>query len=279
MQPSSIAICTKGNLLDQKGNRNTGLDLLRLVAVLLVLVRHLNFIEPDDTVLLTLHRGGWIGVDLFFVLSGFLVSGLLFREIKDHGRVDIVRFLIRRGFKIYPPFWVFLFTTIFGYAVLNKDINSRSLFGELAFLQNYTSSLWNHTWSLAVEEHFYFLLAAFVFGITRIGKNRIGAVVPLFFFVASTALLLRFHAWEIHPQFNSKHHLFPTHLRIDSLLLGTLLSYLFHHHNLQEKLSNVPSLAFIAIGTLLLLPAFVFEMENQRWITTFGLSMFALEAV
>jgi peptidoglycan/LPS O-acetylase OafA/YrhL len=86
-----------------------------------------------------------VGVDLFFVLSSFLVSGLLFSEIKKTGSVKLGRFLIRRGLKIYPSFYIFIFFTIFGYAVLNRDINSRSLFGELTFLQNYNSSLWNHT--------------------------------------------------------------------------------------------------------------------------------------
>ncbi|MGV3632340.1 MAG: acyltransferase family protein [Bacteroidota bacterium] len=83
------------------GMRNPGLDVLRAIAVILVLARHsnLNF---------WLTKFGWLGVDLFFVLSGFLVAGLLFAEYKKHGAIDLKRFLVKRAFKILPPFYVFL---------------------------------------------------------------------------------------------------------------------------------------------------------------------------
>ena len=53
-------------------------------------------------------RFGWTGVDLFFVLSGFLVGGLLFRELRQQSGLDVRRFIIRRGFKIWPSYLVFL---------------------------------------------------------------------------------------------------------------------------------------------------------------------------
>src|SRR6266851_2933114 len=77
--------------------RNPALDALRGAAVLVVFSRHIAF--P------IIGRFGWVGVDLFFVLSGFLVSGLLFREFQRTGHVQPGRFLIRRAFKIYPQFY------------------------------------------------------------------------------------------------------------------------------------------------------------------------------
>ena len=77
--------------------RITSIDFLRGVAVLLVVFRHI-MLEP------ILSNIGWVGVDLFFVLSGFLVSNLLFQEYKQTKTVKPIRFLIRRGFKIYPLF-------------------------------------------------------------------------------------------------------------------------------------------------------------------------------
>ena len=77
--------------------RNESLDVLRCVAVLLVVGYHMPYYRLWG-------RIGWIGVDLFFVLSGFLISGLLFREFRDTGSIDVKRFLIRRGLKIYPSF-------------------------------------------------------------------------------------------------------------------------------------------------------------------------------
>jgi len=89
------------------------LDVLRAAAILLVLGRHMapkhfqDLHSLEDIApawvrlgLETLQRGGWIGVDLFFVLSGFLVSGLLFQEHLKTGEMSPARFLIRRGFKI-----------------------------------------------------------------------------------------------------------------------------------------------------------------------------------
>src|SRR5271165_4056899 len=90
--------------------RVLSLDVLRALAVLLVLGRHMD-LSPADVpgvmrgVAATWYRGGWIGVDLFFVLSGFLVSGLLFREYRRHNSLAVPRFLVRRGFRIYPAFF------------------------------------------------------------------------------------------------------------------------------------------------------------------------------
>ncbi len=86
--------------------RNKGLDFLRLIAVVLVLVRHLVLPHQPGVLLSMLNQAGWIGVDLFFVLSGFLISSLLFGEYQATGDIDTIRFLVRRAFKIYPPFWV-----------------------------------------------------------------------------------------------------------------------------------------------------------------------------
>jgi len=110
--------------------RNLGLDLLRLLAVSLVMFRHLPGDVGRTAELAILFRGGWIGVDLFFVLSGFLISGLLFREHQKTGRLDVVHFLIRRGFKIYPVFWAMLAVTIMVLAILKQPIPGRALAGE-----------------------------------------------------------------------------------------------------------------------------------------------------
>src|SRR6478672_10765344 len=82
--------------------RNQTLDVLRGIAVLAVIIHH--YAGSEDSIL---HLGA-AGVDLFFVLSGFLISSLLFSEIKASGRLDLGHFLIRRGLKIYPAFYFFL---------------------------------------------------------------------------------------------------------------------------------------------------------------------------
>ncbi len=94
--------------------RNLGLDILRFIACSLVIFRHVQGPENFNIFIQTLNKGGWIGVDLFFVLSGFLIASLLFKEHKASGSIDLKRFLIRRGFKIYPAFWIF---TLFSIAI------------------------------------------------------------------------------------------------------------------------------------------------------------------
>ena len=192
------------------------LDLLRALAIVLVLFRHLRdpSIHAIDAAvafspLVVLSKIGWAGVDLFFVLSGFLVSGLLFREFLKKRRVDGVRFLIRRGFKIYPAFYLFLFISFLVAGVYSPDpsvwrgwpglfVYSQSqVFGELLFLQNYLGSFWSHTWSLAVEEHFYFALVLVVLGMQAQGKdleNPFFRLPRVFFAVAALVLMLLYLA-------------------------------------------------------------------------------------
>src|SRR5689334_22927959 len=93
-------------------NRSLQIDMLRGIAILLVLGAHYVVVPSDLGVFQPLadawRRIGWAGVDLFFVLSGFLVSGLLFAEYQKKQNVDVRRFVIRRGFKIWPPYFACL---------------------------------------------------------------------------------------------------------------------------------------------------------------------------
>ncbi|WP_395747061.1 acyltransferase family protein [Prosthecobacter sp.] len=256
------------------------IDILRSVAVLLVLGRHMT--ECPETTSTWLHdithvwwQGGWAGVDLFFVLSGFLVSGLLFSEYEKYRQLRIGRFLIRRGFKIYPPFWLLIGVTFVGRFVRHSSEPLwAELLSELAFVQNYGPSLWNYTWSLAVEEHFYLLLA---FGFFLLCKRRAGhafSSIPAAFLVAAM-VCLTLRLLGTHAAYDNKTHLFPTHLRLDSLFFGVLLSFLFHRH-------PASFLAFakrfrhglLGAGVLLLSPAFCLPLETTPFIYTYGLTLF-----
>ena len=103
-------------------------------------------------------RIGWLGVDLFFVLSGFLISNLLFSEYRKTERISLRTFYLRRALKLYPGFYLLLFSTVVFCAIAGRRITLRGTLGEFFFVQNYLGGLWGHTWSLAVEEHFYLIL-------------------------------------------------------------------------------------------------------------------------
>lgn len=220
-------------------------------------------------------RGGWVGVDLFFVLSGFLVSGLLFREHEKHQKLQIVHFLVRRGFKIYPPFWILIGLTVLLGTLQHQRPSLRSVASELLFLQNYGPALWTHTWSLAVEEHFYLLLALTFFVLAKRAVPEPFNVIPMAFgLVACTCLALRLIT-SVYSPYHYKTHIFPTHLRLDGLFFGVLLAHGFHRYPVQF-LSIARRFRFLlaGVGGATLIPAFCLPLESTPFVYTFGLSLF-----
>jgi peptidoglycan/LPS O-acetylase OafA/YrhL len=265
--------------------RVAAVDILRCVAVMLVLGRHLvadlsPWPPPLRHVLVTWRRGGWVGVDLFFVLSGFLVSGLLFREHVRYGTIRVGRFLARRGFKIYPAFYVFLVVSfLLAPRSVPRTIGAGFL-SEALFVQNYGPALFSHTWSLAVEEHFYLFVAALLVVLYRL-RPRDGdpfRLVPAVYLLMAGGMLAgRLLLATRLPEFDAKRQLYPSHLRMDSLMLGVCLSYLYHyrHERLAALVRGRGGILF-GSGLLLLLPAFVFDLEATPFVYTWGLTLFAL---
>jgi peptidoglycan/LPS O-acetylase OafA/YrhL len=162
------------------------LEVLRALVSFLVICTHWGF--PP-----VLSKVGWVGVDLFFVLSGFLISGLLFVEINKDGRIGWGRFFVRRGFKIFPPFYVFLVATILlEWWLSDRLIRPRELLAECFFFQNYFKDyrFWGHTWSLAVEEHFYLLLPPCLMLMLYVRRGRREPLYPLPLFIVALALVI-----------------------------------------------------------------------------------------
>ena len=259
--------------------RLVALDVLRAVAVLLVLGRHMPELKPGaaptpgPACLNTWARGGWIGVDLFFVLSGFLISGLLFREFQRFGGIRYGYFLARRGFKIYPAFYVMIAGVLWlasghGGSFPRWPV----LLSEMCFVQNYGPSLFPHTWSLAVEEHFYLLLPLLLIALRGKGATPF-ASLPRIFFVLATATLAARLAVPPSPDAWWKAHLFPTHLRLDSLLFGVVLSWLFHFHKTAQDAFVARWRWMLAVAAVALLtPAFFLELGEGWYLHTLGLT-------
>jgi peptidoglycan/LPS O-acetylase OafA/YrhL len=240
------------------------IDFLRGLAVLLVLFRHADFLS------ITM-RVGWSGVDLFFVLSGFLVSGLLFDEYKKTKTINPALFLTRRGFKIYPLFFL-LNALVLGLAIFTGvQYTNSQVMAELFFFQNYQVGLNNITWSLAVEEHFYLLLIAGVYLAVRYKsiENRRGFHI-LAVIILAYCLLARTMNNIVYDEFNVFTHCFPTHLRIDALLFGVVLAYNYHFNG--EALKQfvlVKKKMIVGLSLLFLAPIAIFEVEGV-FINTIG---------
>ena len=269
------------------GVRWQALDVLRGVAVLLVLIRHLPLpASPGRSeitlfrILHTLQAGGWVGVDIFFVLSGFLVSGILFRQYQRDGQINASRFLIRRGFKIYPAFWVLTLTTLIWFWETAHRIPWKKAIVELAFLQNYLPGLYAHTWSLAVEEHCYIGLCLLFTLLTlrsRGSANPFRSLPPLIIATAIGVLTLRvFTVPAVIPK-NLVPTLGATHLRCDTFLIGSLVAYAFYFSEGRflvfcQRFSTI----CLVVGVACLTPVFFLQIETDRIISTW---LFSLNAI
>jgi len=221
-------------------HREIELDFIRGIAILMVVDFHTSG-SPFRTLCLWLgyedHIGA-LGVDIFFVLSGFLVGGLLMKEWKVRRGVDGKRFLIRRGFKIWPQYYFYILVMLFsGHRTLSF------LWGNLLNIQNYVGGV-AHTWSLAIEEHCYLLLTLCMV----IAARRKASVRGLFWFLFTIcALEIPFRYWLVtqgHPVF------LPTHARLDSIGDGVLLAMLFHFA--PERFNRLRSLTWLWIFCLVL---------------------------
>jgi peptidoglycan/LPS O-acetylase OafA/YrhL len=246
--------------------RDQRLDILRALAVICVLGRHVEYFP-------LWHQAGWIGVDLFFVISGFLISGLLFNDYKAHGAIGLKNFYIRRGLKIYPAFYLLLGFTLIVIWVGHLPFGRRQILAEALFLQNYVGGFWPHTWSLAVEEHFYIALPLLLTWMIRRGKgerNPFRALPAVFCTVALAALLMR----AITRETTYNHYIFPSHLRIDALLFGVTLSYLFHFR--KDVFGRVSNWRWLPLASgLAILPSVLYPQERY-FIHTVGFTLLYL---
>ncbi len=257
-------------------SRSKKIDFLRGIAVLLVVLFHYPSIK-------IINRMGWVGVDLFFVLSGFLVSGLIFKEYLQYGKVNLKLFLIRRGFKIYPLFFFFMGVTICIRLLLNEPLTLKQTLGEIFFIRNYIGGYWIHTWSLSVEEQFYFFLAAVAFFAVKYGWIKNLKAVNLFFIsffifcaVARSIDAFLEHKYGTNSLLNVWARNVHTHFRIDSLLFGVFISYFFHFKTQQLKnFTDRYKKILLPVFVVLISPVF-FLTNTHLFISTAGFSLLYL---
>ncbi|WP_049897647.1 acyltransferase family protein [Nesterenkonia massiliensis] len=149
---------------EREKGRIHGLDALRALAVVLVIVYH---ISPSWA------PGGFIGVDVFFVISGFLITSLLLREYRDHGRINLRQFYLRRARRLLPAMVLVVAICTAAAAALGGDVlsglglqlagiatftaNWVQLAGSFDYFKTSTAGLFDNFWSLGIEEQFYLL--------------------------------------------------------------------------------------------------------------------------
>lgn len=178
--------------MDSKFRYSPALDGFRAGAVLLVMVYHLG-IPP---------RGGHIGVNAFFVLSGFLITSLLLHENLKTGRIALGSFFARRALRLYPPLLAVVAAVVAYSLIVPGAVRAENSLSAIPAVVLYFSNwvrsfgegtplgLFEHTWSLSVEEQFYLLWPLVLLAVLRITK-RLSAVVLVALSGCGASLLLR----------------------------------------------------------------------------------------
>jgi peptidoglycan/LPS O-acetylase OafA/YrhL len=231
-----------------------GLDILRASAILFVLQIHsLAFIRPHANV-----HYYWMfildGVDLFFVLSGFLIGGIIIRMISDKeftGR-QLVQFWTRRWFRTLPNYFLILIVLLGGYYYAFHHFPGKTV-QFFFFSQSFSSphpDFFPEAWSLAVEEWFYLLVPLGLFLLLRIKGNKKNAILLWICFVLVTATVFRLYKVYNHHYTDWDKDIRKQVLtRLDSIMYGFLGAWLYHYKRiLWEKRKT---LLFIA-GLILL---------------------------
>lgn len=252
------------------GQYRSDIDGLRTVAVLPVILFHLG---------LSQFPGGFVGVDVFFVISGFLITGVIHREIGE-GNFSIVRFYERRARRILPALMVMiLFCGVAGWFLFVPE-NFKRLGSSMAAAALFSSNVlfWLktdyfagpaelepliHTWSLAVEEQYYILFPLLLMALSRLRRPRYMAVTwALALASFGISVWMTFHA-------RSGAYYLP-HSRAWELLAGSLLALgavpAIHRHRMAE-LAAFAGLAAVLAGIFLLDGSAPFPGYNALWPT------------
>lgn len=266
------------NDIPAPGTRNHSLDVLRGIAVLMVLILH-STLSPELTRWLGGHPAGKFmldviklgpyGVDLFFILSGFLISSALLKEVQRTGSIRCGRFWMRRGFKIWPSYFASYGSVLVvtcAVAFFSNKQHWKAIWNALAsawpnffFIQNYVhyEHRWFASWSLAIEEQFYIalplLLIAWSFFSRRPGI-LIGGTITLW----TASMLMRWHSARIGTDPASVY--IQTHLHLDGFCVGILLGYA--HLNRPQWFRKLPGSVWLAAAVLALSLAAGFAKAN-----------------
>ncbi|MDI1259333.1 acyltransferase [Aquabacterium sp.] len=235
--------------------RIAGLDFLRALAVALVLLGHSAESVASLADLLGVVSG--LGVKVFFVLSGFLITRLLFDELDTHGRVDFRAFYRRRLARLMPAFYLYLVVAIGILWVRGKPIPWAAVTASMLYVTNYyqaftgaQTNIVAHCWSLAVEEQFYMLwplLAAFLV------RRRLSMVRALVMIIVAVWCWRLFLTLQVQASVDYIYRALDT--RADELAVGCLIAALFRDSKWRERLAVIMQLPLIGPVLVLLIYA------------------------
>ena len=212
--------------------RIPSLDGLRAVSILLVISGHayqgIYKQSPNSAASLIFGNAGF-GVEIFFVISGFLITSLLLTESRIDGTIHIREFYLRRIFRILPAMLVFILSVhILGKSGLILESSTGALLSALTFTTNYSpfanSNALAHFWSLSVEEQFYLAWPGALFVALRSGNRKSAIIIAIA--IIATAPIIRVLTHLFGSEFLANRIYYMFHTRIDALMFGCALALL-----------------------------------------------------
>ena len=228
----------------------TGLDGIRAIAVIMVLSYHLK---------LSLFKSGFLGVTVFFVLSGYLITGILISEVEEEGTIDLKNFWLRRIRRLVPAVMSMAVVIIFVSAVVNRIIFTKGckdflasvlgfnnwwqIFNKVSYFEAAgVTSPFTHCWSLAIETQFYLIYPLILLGIYKLAKSRGEGRAKRGLLFAGVTLLLALISVILmivlfDPQKDASRVYYGTDTRAFSLLFGALLAILWEYRMVPRRLS------------------------------------------
>ena len=205
--PDAVRTPATESLTNKSSNYRPDIQGLRAVAVLLVIAAHAKFSGFE---------GGFVGVDIFFVISGYVITSLLMRQPSRSLLQNLRTFYIRRILRIVPAATLVLVTTVFASFFILRDYFDETILDDVRwatffsanfrlidvsadyFMSGAQSSLITHFWSLAVEEQFYFIFPLIVFALTYVSREETRTKVLQGFLLAAVAASALW-SWHLTP--------------------------------------------------------------------------------
>jgi len=270
------------SIYTRRASNYASIDGIRAISIILVLIFHVFLVYQlshpthDINSIMQELGYGWAwaingdkGVDVFFVMSGFLISSILLREIAKEGEIDLKRFYLRRYLRLTPAYYF----TLTVYWLMNGP-NSEWIWANYLYVSNfidYSHQAVGWTWSLAIEEQFYFIYPLILIAILKYSKSP--GYIMLWMFLAS--FLIRAGVVLYDDQLRTSpgsrmyfdedyfNHFFTIlydnlHTRFGSLLVGCMAAYSMHFH--KDKLQRFINSGLGIITTLIGLAMIVFFM-------------------
>lgn len=259
------------------------LDGLRALAITLVVLRHFqktitehyNFSSDNFLIdkLTNVFSNGWLGVDLFFVLSGYLITISLIK--KNYSSLNVPKFYLKRVLRTFPVYFVFIFLIFYNLIpayIPHAPISKDELIKHFFFMQDYKgTSILITMWSLAVEEKFYLISPFLIFFLSKAYNKKKFLIIWLALIsipLASKVLGIVLYKPETYTQYFWLIRA-PLFNSIDAILIGVLVAFLSQNKQLltaaQSVFSKGSLIAWVLLSIILIASDYI---DSKQWLLT-----------